>query len=144
MNKKAEKFASFLKEHEITAFDPVEELEDEFHTAIFRSRLEVEGQQLPVAVVLDDSIYALFRLQIVDKAVKENNKEALLNHINELNRQYKVFKYYLSDTGGIHLDCCMPSSEESFDGELVRAIIDVVMRHVIEQYPVLMKKVWAD
>ncbi len=144
MNKKAEKFVQFLKDQEISSFEPIEELDDEYHTVVFRSRIEVEGQFMPFAIVLDDSIYTLLRLQIADKLVKDSNKASILNYINELNRQYKVFKYYVAEDGGLYLDCCMPSGEEAFEGELVRAIIDLMLRHITEHYPIVMKKIWTD
>lgn len=45
-------------------------MEDEFKTTIFRSRMEVAGQLLLPDASLDESIYPLVRVQIVDKAVK--------------------------------------------------------------------------
>ena len=60
MNKKAEKFEKMLKENKIECFQK-EEIKDELHTVLYRSFMEIEGLQLPVVVILDDSIYSIFR-----------------------------------------------------------------------------------
>ena len=143
MNSKAEKFLAFLKEQDIKVFE-VAELEDEFKTTVFRSRMEVAGQLLPVVVLLDESIYPLVRVQIVDKAVKGKSLERVLAYTNELNGKYKIFKYYVTTEGALMLDCCLPSNGESFDGELVRVVLDVVLKHLIEEYPKLMIQVWGE
>ena len=143
MNSKAEKFLVFLKEQDIKVFE-VAELEDEFKTTIFRSRMEVAGQLLPTVVLLDESIYPLVRVQIVDKAVKGESLERVLAYTNELNGKYKIFKYYVTAEGALMLDCCLPSNTEKFDGELVRVVLDVVLKHLIEEYPNLMTQVWGE
>ena len=142
MNLKAEKFQEFLKEQQIAVFE-VEELKDNFNSVVFRSRMEVESQKLPTIVILDNSIYALLRIQVAEKLVKADNKAAVWELVNELNQKYKVFKYYVLDDGSIILDCCMPTTDETFDGNLVRTIIDIALQHLIEFYPAIMKTIWS-
>ena len=72
------------------------------------------------------------------------NIEARKEYINELNRQYKVFKYFVTEDGDLCLDSCIPSSSDSFDGELVYTIIDVLLKHLVEHYAVLMRKIWSE
>ena len=51
MNKNAEAFKAYLEEKDIQVFE-VEELEgDNQETAVFRSHITTEGQQLPTAVM---------------------------------------------------------------------------------------------
>ena len=75
-SEKAKKFQAHLKANKITVFT-VEQLKDEANSVVFRSRMEVKGQELPVMVVLDNSIYALIRVQIARNAVTEENRAAI-------------------------------------------------------------------
>lgn len=140
---KAEKFDKFLEEKEIKCFQK-EEINDELGTVVYRSFMEVEGQNLPIIVITDNSIYTMVRVQIAAKVVKNHNPEKVLEYVNELNRQYKVFKYFVTEDGDLCLDSCLPSSGENFDGELVYTIIDVLLKHLVEHYPVLMGKIWSE
>lgn len=143
MNTKATKFQSFLKEQQIKVFE-MEELTDDFNSVIFRSRMEVEGQLLPTVIIIDDSIYPLVRVQVVDKAIKGKAREVMLDYINELNAKYKVFKYYVTTEGALILDSCIPAHPDNFDGEMIRVVLDVILKHLIEEYPILMKKIWGE
>ena len=142
MNKRAQIFQDFLQENNINCFT-VEEINDELNTTAFRSHMEIEGQQLPLVVILDDSIYGMLRLQVVPKALKETNKEIVLEYINELNRQYKVFKYFLASDGDLCLDCCILGDAEQANGPIIYTVIDVVLKHLTEEYPNLMSKIWV-
>ena len=56
MNKKAELFQDYLKEKQITAFTVDEIKDDALNTVVFRSHIDVGGNQLPTLVILDSSI----------------------------------------------------------------------------------------
>lgn len=58
MENKIEKMTKFLEENKIECFD-IQKIEDEHHTTIFRSRMEVKGQLLPMALLMDDSVYMM-------------------------------------------------------------------------------------
>ena len=49
----------------------------------------------------------------------------------------------VADNGDICLDSCLTDTEESFDPRLVHTVIDVILRHLTEEYPNLMSLVWA-
>lgn len=140
---KVEKFDKFLEEKEIQCFQK-EVIEDELGTTAYRSFMEVEGQNLPILVIVDNSIYTMVRVQIATKVIKEHNLEKVLEYINELNRQYKVFKYFITAEGDLYLDSCLPSTNETFDGEIVYTIIDVLLKHLVEHYANLMGKIWSE
>jgi len=142
MNLRDSKFTEFLKKAEITCFER-EEVKDELETVVFRSLMEVEGQNLPMVVVMDNSIYTNIRVQVAAKAIKDSNKEAILSYINELNREYKVFKYYVTEDGDICLDSCIVSIAEEFNSEMVYTVLDVILNHLTECYSTFMKKIWA-
>ncbi len=143
MNKKAEKWESFLTENKIDCFGK-EEIEGEIHPMLYRAFLEVKGQKLPSLLVLDDSIYTMFQVLIATKVVTDTNKSAVENILNSYNRKFKVFKYYVNDNGDICLESCMPSTAESFDATIIQAVIDVVLKHLTEEYPKLMKELWGN
>ncbi len=143
MNKKAEKFDKMLQDAEIKAFQ-TEEMKDEFHTVLYRSNMQISGQNLPMVLIMDDSIYTMCRVWVAVKVVTDKNRQAVQEILNEMNQQYKVFKYYITPEGDIVLDCCVTASEEFFDPNIIRTILDVILRHLEEKYADLMKIVWAE
>lgn len=142
MNKKAEIFQNYLEERKITAFQ-VQELDDELNTVVFRSNIEIEGQQLPTLVILDSSIYGMIRVRVANAALKEGNEVELVKVINALNAQYKVFKYYFADDGALILDSCVLEKNDELDGDMIYTILDVIIKHLQEEYKNVMKKIWA-
>lgn len=139
---KAEQFDKFLTDNKITCFAR-EAADNELHTVVYRAHMEVSGQMLPTMVVTDDSIYTMIQVRVAAAVINDENKKAVLEHINALNGKFKVFKYYISDNGDICLDSCLTDAEESFDPRLVHTVIDVILRHLTEEYPNLMSLVWA-
>lgn len=142
MNKKAEKFDKMLTESQMTNVFQKEELNDELHTVLFRSFMEIEGLQLPIVVILDDSIYTIVRTLVIGKGVNEKNKNDVLNVINKLNSTYKAFKYIVSENGEIIFDACVPCTDDAFDPNLIRVMIDVAIKNLTENYRSVVKTVW--
>ena len=91
---KVEKFDAFLAEKEIPWFEKLEQ-KDELNTVLYRGNIEAAGQNFPVLVVLDDSIFTLVRTVITPAAVKEERRAEVTALLNELNGSYKIFKYYI-------------------------------------------------
>lgn len=143
MNIKADKFNKFLEEKEIKVFQ-VQEVEGDMHPVVYRSFMEVNGQNLPTMVVIDDSIYVMLQVRVGAGLVKEGNRAAVMDCLNDLNANYKVFKYYVNGAGDLVIESCIPSTDNEFVPEMVHAVIDVVLKHLNEEYPKLMKVVWAD
>lgn len=143
MNKKAEKFNAFMKEHNITCFN-AQDIGDKLHTVLYHSFMEVSGQKLPTMVVLDDCIYAMLRVYVAAGVVKEANRTAVLEHLNKLNEKYKVFKYYVNESGDIVIESCITTTEDDFVPGIINIVIEVVLKHLIEEYPQIMKIVWAN
>ena len=141
MNKKAEAFKAYLEEKDIKVFD-LEELEgDEQHTAVFRSHITVEGQQLPTLVILDDSIFAMVRVQISPKALTESNQLELLMMINKESSAYKPFKLYLNRDGDLMLDVCLVIEEE-LKGDTIYTMFSLMIDYLNEHYRRFMKCIW--
>ena len=143
MNLKATKFTNFINERNINVFQ-MQEIDGDMHPVVYRSAMEVGGQNLPTMMVIDDSIYVMLQVRVGAGLVKESNKAAVMEHMNSLNENYKVFKYYANENGDIVIESCIPTTDEEFMPELVHAVIDVVLKHLNEEYPKLMKTVWSN
>ena len=143
MNLKATKFTNFINERNINVFQ-MQEIDGDMHPVVYRSAMEVGGQNLPTMLVIDDSIYVMLQVRVGEGLVKESNKAAVMEHMNSLNENYKVFKYYANENGDIVIESCIPTTDEEFMPELVHAVIDVVLKHLNEEYPKLMKTVWSN
>ena len=143
MNLKATKFTNFINERNINVFQ-MHEIDGDIHPVVYRSAMEVGGQNLPTMLVIDDSIYVMLQVRVGAGLVKESNKAAVMEHMNSLNENYKVFKYYANENGDIVIESCIPTTDEEFMPELVHAVIDVVLKHLNEEYPKLMKTVWSN
>ena len=143
MNLKAQKFSNFINERNINVFQ-IQDLEGDMHPVVYRSAMEVGGQNLPTMLVIDDSIYVMLQVRVGAGLVKESNKAAVMEHMNSLNENYKAFKYYANENGDIVIESCIPTTDEEFMPELVHAVIDVVLKHLNEEYPKLMKTVWSN
>ena len=143
MNLKAQKFSNFINERNINVFQ-IQDLEGDMHPVVYRSAMEVGGQNLPTMLVIDDSIYVMLQVRVSAGLVKDSNRAAVMAHMNSLNENYKVFKYYANENGDIVIESCIPTTDEEFMPELVHAVIDVVLKHLNEEYPKLMKTVWSN
>ena len=133
MNKKAESFKKYLDDKKITCFTVDEIAGDNLNSVVFRSNIEINGQQLPTIVILDSSIYGMVRVLVAPRVLKE---------LNRLNKGFKSFKYYFDDNGSLVLDCCvlLPGSEA--DGDLIYTMFDVIIRHLSSEYKKLMQLIW--
>ena len=141
MNTKAEAFKAYLEEKDIKVFQ-MEELEgDNQQTAVFRSHITTEGQQLPTVVIFDDSIFALVRVQISPKALTETNQLELLKLINEEAAAYKPFKLYLNRDGDLMLEVCLVVDGE-LKGDTVYTLFSVIINYLEANYRKFMKCIW--
>lgn len=138
---KAEKFQAFLKDNDINYFES-QALSDEFHTTIFRSRIEAKGQIMPMAIFIDDSIFTMIRTQVAT-GINEKNIDSIKSHLNMLNAEYKMFKYYLSEDGNIYLDICVPFVDETFDSRMIQTLLPILVQQLETVYEDLMAVVWA-
>ena len=141
INMKSKKFQSYLDNNDLKFFQQ-NVTHDEADTVVFQSNIQVEGQTLPVGIITDDTIYTIIRVQIGTGLVKEENKAKLNEYLNSLNRSYKVFKYVVAEDGSVFLDACLPSTNEGFDPEVVRVILDVIVDHLTQEYKNFMKSAW--
>ncbi|HIU64130.1 MAG TPA: YbjN domain-containing protein [Candidatus Avacidaminococcus intestinavium] len=142
LNEKAVKFQSFLAENKLNYFGS-EIRNDELKSVLFRTELPVNGNNLPLLLLTDDSIYTMIKILVVPKGVTAENREALATKINAYNVQYKIFKYTLTEDNDIVLDISVPALAEHFDEKLIMSLIDIALKHLTEEYADLMRIVWS-
>ena len=140
-NEKALTFQEFLMENNINVFS-TESIDDEYSTVIFRSRIETRGQILPMAILIDTSIFTVIRTQIIT-GLTEDKQLRIKEYLNLLNMQYKIFKYYLKDDGTVYLDVCLPFADETFDSKMVQLMLSVLVQHLDAVYEEIMAQVWS-
>lgn len=116
---------------------------EDLKPVVFRSHLALKETRLPVVVVWDLSIYGMVRILVAQKALKKTNETALLKQIDETNRKYKAFKYYLDEEGNLVLDACILCLGQKVDGELVYILFNTLAQHLEEAYGQWMKVVWG-
>ena len=141
VNLKAKKFEAYIQKNNMNFFNK-NEVHDEADTVVFQSNIKVEGQTIPMGIITDNTIYTIIRVQVGSQLVKDSNKAKFLEYLNTLNSSYKVFKYVAADDGSIFLDCCLASTNDSFDPEIVRVVLDVVVDHLNSEYKNIMKEAW--
>ncbi len=147
INLKAQKFEKYTQDHQLNFFNKVEVKNDKgerdaAETTVFQSNIRVEGQTIPVGIITDNTIYTIIRVQVGSGLVKESNKNKFLEYLNTLNRSYKVFKYVAAEDGSVFLDACLPSTNDSFDPEVVKVVLDVIVDHLNHEYKNIMKEAW--
>ena len=130
-----------MDEKDIKIFE-INETNDERDTVVFQSVIEVEGQKLPTALITDNSVFSLIRVQIAPMAIKETNKSDLLDLMNEENAQYKPFKVYCDKTGSLLMDACLVSEDGSLNGDTVYMMFGVVINYLEQSYGNIMKIIW--
>ncbi len=141
MNKKAEVFKQYLAERNIDAFLIDDTVQDELEIVIFRSHLAVQGHELPVIVVLDNSIYGMIRLLVASNAVHDGNELAVLKLLNHYNAQCKSFTYYLDEDGDLMMDACVLSKEGEADGDMIYAMFQAMADHLTASYAEMMQTI---
>ena len=141
MNNRAQKFKDYLDEKNIKVFE-IEEIEDEQATVAFRSRVSISGQNLPTIFLVDNSDYSMVRVQIAPNALNADNQLDLLKFSNEETSKYKPFKLFFNDNGDLLLDFCIDANEETFSGEKVYAVFDIIVNYLENNYRNIMKVIW--
>lgn len=140
-NEKADKFLKFLAENKINVFSS-ESLSDELKTVVFRSRIETNGQILPMAVIIDNSVFTIIRTQVASGLSIEKQDKVIV-YLNALNEKYKIFKYYLRPDGIIFVDVCIPFVNETFDSNMIQLMLSVLVQNLEETFTELMSLIWG-
>ncbi|MBR4908637.1 MAG: hypothetical protein IKZ43_06475 [Acidaminococcaceae bacterium] len=142
MIKKAEEFKFYLDKNNITAFQMEEVENDANGTVVFRTHVTVKGQQLPSALILDNSIFDMIRVQISPQALTPDNEPALAKMLSSENTKYKPFKFYCNENGDLMLDVCMVNRDTAFSAEEVFLMYNLIINYLNESYRTIMKAIW--
>lgn len=142
MIKKAEDFKLYLDNNKITAFQMEEIANDANNTVVFRTHVAVKGQQLPSALILDNSIFAVIRVQISPQALTSENEPALSKILNAENARYKPFKLYFNNDGDLLLDVCMVAKDGTVNAEEVFVMYNIIINYLDASYRNIMKAIW--
>ena len=143
INAKTAKLKEFFAENKIECFQ-VEERNDENETAVFHSLMQVKGQTLPFAILLDKSVYTLFQVQLAPALVKGEAFAKIAPFLNEMNNNYRVFKFVITNEGDLLLNACIVSKDDAFDPALVNAIIAETVKFLEAEYASIMAKIWKE
>ena len=142
MIKKAEDFKLYLDNNKITAFQMEEVANDANSTVVFRTHVGVKGQQLPSALILDNSIFAVIRVQISPQALTAENELALAKVLNAENAKYKPFKLYFNNDGDLLLDVCMVARDGTLNSQEVLLMYNIIINYLDASYRNIMKAIW--
>ncbi len=143
MNSKAESFKKYVEAQQSGVFQ-IEEIEgDEQQTAIFRSTVTIQRQQLPLMVAIDASVFAIIRVQIAPKVFDEEAYGELYKFINEQNLRYKPFKFFFNDMGDLMLESCLLFTGEEVKSEEIYLMFNVIISYLNDNYRKIMKLIWG-
>ena len=84
----------------------------------------------------------MIRLLVAPKALRDDNREAVLELMNGYNKKYKSFKYYADDEGNLVMDTCVLFKEGEADGDMIYTMFNVIINHLNESYKDTMKAIW--
>ncbi len=142
MIKKAEEFKLYLENNKITAFQMEEIENDANNTVVFRTHVTIKGQQLPAALILDNSIFDMIRVQISPQVLTTENEPVLAKMLSSENAKYKPFKFYCNENGDLMLDVCMINKETAFSADEVFLMFNIIINYLEQSYRTIMKAIW--
>ena len=142
MIKKAEEFKLYLDNNKITAFQMEEIANDANSTVVFRTHVTINGQQLPSALILDNSIFALIRVQISPQALNPDNETTMAKLLSAENAKYKPFKLYFNGNGDLMLDVCLIAKDDVVSAEEILLMYNIIINYLDASYRNIMKAIW--
>ena len=136
---KAEAIISTVRTNNING---IRYIEVDENNKIFESRLLIEGQALPLFLVVNSTVYSYIHVHLV--TVTPEKVEKCNEYLNRLNESFPMLKYFINNVGNIVLTCSIPSADDKFDPALIFALVDQVKGHLEENYKELMQKIWEE
>lgn len=107
-----------------------------------RSAFLIEGQELPMAITVDETVYTYIQVGVVPK-VKEDARAKVLEYINLLNINHPMLQYSVTPEGQVVLQMSVIFEDDAFKPALIFALIEEVVNHLMGVFPEIMKEVWA-
>ena len=143
VNVRAKRLKEFFTENKIECFE-IAETNDESKATIFRSKMQIKGQILPFAILIDNSVYSLLQVQIVSGLVKGEVFDRIAKYLNDFNNNYRVFKFVVTPEGDLLLNACLVTEDSSFNPALVNAIIGECAKFLEVEYAGIMEHLWKE
>lgn len=140
-NPRVKALKEFIAEKEIKGFEVLEPKEDGQPT-VFKGFLGIKGQRLPLAIVVDNTIYSILQVAVAKGVVSEENKEKMLELVNKYNAKYRMLTYTLIN-GEVLLTCSIPATNDHFEPALFMVMIEQIEKHLNEAYSDIMAEAWA-
>ena len=132
MNPKSLLFDKFLKEEEIISFER-KDFDDEDGTVVYRSYIKSPLWDMPLFVILDNSIYSVVRLVLGPEKVTAQNMNALNALINRDNATYKNYKLYIDEQdSSLYLDGVYMCGDDAFEPALMYALMSSIVDYIPE------------
>ena len=132
MNPKSLLFDKFLKEEEIISFER-KDFDDEDGTVVYRSYIKSPLWDMPLFVILDNSIYSVVRLVLGPEKVTAQNMNALNALINRDNATYKNYKLYIDEQdSSLYLDCVYMCGDDALEPALMYALMSSIVDYIPE------------
>ena len=130
--KKLTALKEFADAHEISGLQYLQINEENL---LINTRLLVEGQTLPLFIVVNNSVYTYLQAHLV--TLTEEKKAATLSYLNELNNEFNMLKYSINPQGNVVLTFSIPAGDDKFD------LVDQLKAHLDTHYSALMEKIWS-
>lgn len=108
---------------------------------LINTRLLIEGQTLPLFIVVNNTVYTFIQAHLV--TVTEEKKEATLSYLNDLNNEFNMLKYSINPQGNVVLTFSVPAGDSQFDPALIFALVDQLKAHLETHFSGLMEKIWS-
>ena len=143
MNKKAEQLRDYLGAHQIGGYTIKELRDDPMQTNAFEFTFTVNGNNFPLYVILDTSMFVMIRLRVATRSVVDTNRAAVVELLNRFTQEVKPLKYYVDPAGDIIIDACVFAKENALDSELVYTMIQIIGQQIDTQYPEMMQALQA-
>lgn len=140
-NLRVKALKEFIKEKNINGFEILEPKE-EGKATVFKGFLGFKGQRLPLAIIVDTTIYGLLQVEVARGVVSKENKEKMLELVNKYNIKYRMLTYTLIN-GAIVLNCSIPATNEHFEPALFMVMIEQIEKHLNEVYSDIMSTAWS-
>ncbi len=142
INVAAQKLQKMQELMEQNGINGIVVLEDAEERKVLRSNLMVEGQTLPLFIVLNNTVYSYIQVQLAK--VAPDKVEKLLVHLNELNDRYGMLKYVVDANGNVVISCCIISPDDAFSPALMFGVLDQIKNLLEETYAKLMEEMWKN
>ena len=102
-------------------------------TVVYRSYIKAPLWDMPLFVILDNSIYSVIRLVLGPEKVTAQNMAALNALINRDNATYKNYKLYIDEQdSSLYLDCVYMCGDDAFEPALMYALMSSIVDYIPE------------